>query len=95
MKKLVIVGKSGCTHCDMAKRLCESQGFGYTYKTIHEDVSVQQLEEIAGGAVRTVPQIYIEEQGLYTYIGGFTEFRQYVQMNRPDDFRPYQGQDIL
>lgn len=75
---IVIVGKSGCPRCDQAKQVCSMNGVPYEYKVIHQDVQIEQLEEIAGGRVSSVPQIYISEDGLNAYIGGYNDLANFL-----------------
>lgn len=79
--QVVIVGKSGCPRCDQAKQLCDMNEISFEYKKIHEDIQLEELEQIVGGRVSSVPQIYISEHGLNTYIGGYIEFDKYVKAN--------------
>lgn len=79
MKQVVIVGKENCTFCTQAIQVCRQRGIQFAYKKIHEDITLEQVEVIAGGKVSSVPQIYISEDGLNTYIGGFTDFRAYLE----------------
>lgn len=81
MKQVVIVGRENCTFCKQAVQTCDQKGITFSYKTIHEDITIEQVEVIAGGKVSSVPQIYISEDGLNTYIGGFTDFRKYLETN--------------
>ncbi len=81
MKQVVIVGKENCTFCIQAVQTCERKGIPFSYKKIHEDITLEQVEVIANNKVSSVPQIYISEDGLNTYIGGFTDFRKYLETN--------------
>lgn len=70
--KVKIYGRSsGCSFCDTAKQVCESNNFEYDFIDIAENgIDGAKLAEICGTAVRTVPQIFVNEQ----YAGGCTEF---------------------
>lgn len=81
MKQVVIVGRENCTFCKQAVQTCNQKGIPFSYKTIHDDIALEQVEIIAGGKVSSVPQIYISEDGLNTYIGGFSDFRKYLETN--------------
>lgn len=82
---LVIVGKVGCANCEKAKNICHAKKIPYEYKKVHEGIQIEELEQIAGGRVSSVPQIYVSEQGLNTYIGGFKEFEAYIQDKGPTE----------
>jgi len=68
-----IYGKPMCPFCDKAKRLCETRGFDFTYKSLGTDYTREELMEQFPNA-RTVPQIVIN--GLK--IGGYEQFTQYL-----------------
>ena len=68
-----IYGKPMCPFCDKAKRLCETRGFDFTYKSLGTDYTREELMEQFPNA-RTVPQIIIN--GLK--IGGYEQFTQYL-----------------
>lgn len=57
---------------------CEQNGINYSYKTVHDDITVEQLSEMVGGPVRTVPQIFKISGGLTEYIGGFDQLIERV-----------------
>ena len=78
MSTVVIVGNTGCGRCTQAIQVCESKGIPYVYKKIHDDITVEALELIVGGRVASVPQVFISEDGLNTYLGGFKEFQTYA-----------------
>lgn len=84
MSIVVIVGNVGCGRCTHATQICESKGIPYTYKTIHKDITAEALEMIAGGRVSSVPQVFISEDGLNTYLGGFKEFQAYAASYNDD-----------
>jgi glutaredoxin len=68
-----IYGKPMCPFCDKAKRLCETQGFDFTYKSLGTDYTREELMEQFPNA-RTVPQIVINGKK----IGGYDAFTKYV-----------------
>lgn len=69
-----IYGKPMCPYCDMAKNLCETRQFKYTYKSLGTDYEKEELLEMFPGA-RTVPQIKINGKT----IGGYNEFTKYIE----------------
>ena len=68
-----IYGKPMCPFCDKAKRLCETRGFDFTYKSLGTDYTREELMEQFPNA-RTVPQIVVNGQK----IGGYEQFTQYL-----------------
>ena len=54
-----IYGKPQCPYCDKAKSLCEREGYEYTYKTLDEDYTREDLMDLFPTA-RTFPQIIAE-----------------------------------
>ena len=68
-----IYGKPMCPFCDKAKKLCETRGFNFTYKSLGTDYTREELMEQFPNA-RTVPQIVINGQK----IGGYDQFTQYI-----------------
>ena len=68
-----IYGKPMCPFCDKAKRLCETRGFDFTYKSLGTDYTREELMEQFPNA-RTVPQIVIN----VLKIGGYEQFTQYL-----------------
>jgi len=70
---IIIFGRAGCVFCDKAVALCESLGLDYVYHDINiEGITKEDLSEITGTIVTTVPQIFENT----TYIGGYSEFEQ-------------------
>lgn len=77
---VLIYGRPGCPFCVYAKQLAEQLSNaaaidGYRYIDMYAaGISKDDLQEIIGQPVRTVPQVLLDQ----TPIGGFTEFAQYV-----------------
>jgi len=63
-----IYGKPQCPYCDKAKSLCEREGYEYTYKTLDEDYTREDLIDLFPTA-RTFPQIIAEGDA----IGGYDQ----------------------
>ena len=74
--KFDIYTKGGCSHCVKAKSLLESKGYQYNEYTVGTPGSLKEdiQRRVAGLGVsteiRTVPQIFVNKNGLETYIGG-------------------------
>lgn len=70
---------SGCKYCDMAKDLCKREQFDVEFIDLAtNDIDGAKLSEICGTPVRTVPQIFVDEQ----YVGGWTEFNAKVKSEK-------------
>ena len=71
----IVWSKNQCTFCEQAKHLLTLKGYEYEERNLSSgNWSKEQLLEAVPTA-RTVPQIFIDG----SYIGGFTELRQYLQ----------------
>lgn len=70
--KVVIYGrKVGCKWCTTAKEVCETNSIDFDFIDLDEaGIDGAKLAEICGTPVRTVPQIFVDDQ----HIGGCTEF---------------------
>ena len=68
--KAIVWSKSDCPYCDRAKSLLESRGIDYEERKIGSGWTREQLLEAMPG-VRSVPQIWIDEQ----YVGGWPELQ--------------------
>ena len=67
-----IFGTSNCVYCKQAVSLCENNGLNYTYVSLDKE-KLALLQERIGNAVRTVPQIFIDNK----YIpGGFNGLKE-------------------
>lgn len=76
--RVTIYGKPGCSQCDQAKTLCSAKGIGYDYKVLGTDIQKEQLEEMVGHSIRSVPQIFITQDGFSEYVGGFKDLKERV-----------------
>jgi len=68
-----IYGTSACQWCKEAQLLCIARNEDYTYHQI--DVKpelLEELEDLLGTRVRTVPQILIDG----VHIGGYSELKE-------------------
>ena len=75
--KVKIYGRSqGCKYCDRAKTICEMNSFDTEFIDVEkENIDAQKLQEITGTVVRTVPQIFVDDQ----YIGGCDSFEKLLK----------------
>ena len=77
-----IWGRSNCTYCDRAKKLCTKEGLTYRYYQLGEDYTREKLLELFPN-VKTVPQIKVDNK----YIGGYMELRTFL-LGPPDPLFP-------
>lgn len=70
--KALIYGRPGCHYCEKAKTLCKIKGIPFDYKVVGDDIQKEQLEEMVGTPISSVPQIFLTAEGLSEYIGGYT-----------------------
>ena len=72
-KNIVVWSKKDCPLCSKAKQLLFIRDIIYKEKVIGEDVTREDLLEVAPHA-RTVPQIFIDD----ILIGGYTDLVEYI-----------------
>ena len=70
---ITVYSKPHCPYCDKAKHLLKSLGLQYEEKVVTKDLSVEELYEVLGKQVRTIPQIVIEKD----HIGGYNELKEH------------------
>lgn len=79
METVTIYGRTSCGFCTGARRLCETRGLEYEWvDMVSQGLDKDDLSEIAGVAVHTVPQIFVGQR----HVGGFDEFSQYLEQNQ-------------
>ncbi len=71
--KITVYSKPSCVFCDKAKALLTRLGHGYEEKMVAKDLSLQELFDVLGKQVRTIPQIVIDDK----HIGGYNELKEY------------------
>ena len=76
--KAVIYGKPICGFCNKAEKLCKNNNIEYDYKIVgeDEDITIDELIELVGKPIKTVPQIFLFHGDEREYIGGFTELKE-------------------
>lgn len=72
-----IYGQPNCVFCERAKDLLNTKGEEYRYFTVGKDVTAQELTEMVGKPIKTVPQIFQKME----YIGGFDELQNHLEEN--------------
>ena len=70
---ITIYSKPNCTYCEKAKYLLKNLGLDYEEKVVSKDLSVEELFEVLGKQVRTIPQIIMNDK----HIGGYNELKEH------------------
>jgi ribonucleotide reductase beta subunit family protein with ferritin-like domain len=69
--KVHIYSKEGCQYCDLAVKLCASEGLDHEKIMIEKD----KLKELCGGRLDSYPQIFVDDR----HIGNYFEFQDYLE----------------
>ncbi len=69
-----IYSTPACGQCVMAKNILKSKEIPFTEYTVGKDVQKAELEERVGNPVRSVPQIFMDNE----YVGGLEQLRAKV-----------------
>jgi len=67
---VVVYGTDNCPKCGVVRGLLEKNGVEYQYKTVHEDITKEELEFIVSRDVRSVPVVTLngEERTLMQFM---------------------------
>ena len=79
-----IYGTQACGYCIQAKKLLTSKEKNWVYIDLLDTSAQEQkeLQDIAGIKFRTVPQIFLVNNGVVDkYIGGYTNLVSYLEDN--------------
>jgi len=79
-----IYGTQACGYCIQAKKLLTSKEKDWVYIDLLDTSAQEQkeLQDIAGIKFRTVPQIFLVNDGVVDkYIGGYTNLVSYLEDN--------------
>ena len=71
-----IYSKDGCSYCDEAVRLCQTQNLDFEKIKIEKE----DLKELCGGNFDSYPQIFLDDRR----IGNFFEFEEFTE----EEFEP-------
>lgn len=69
MPKIEVYSTAVCPYCVAAKNLLKARGLEWTEVRVDSDPAQRALMLTRSGGVRTVPQIFINDQ----HVGGFDE----------------------
>lgn len=83
MKIIRMYTKGYCPYCDRAKALLKSRGLSYEEVSVEAMGDAERAELMNRSGMRTVPQIFIIEEGKNErLIGGYTELAELDQKDR-------------
>jgi len=67
--KITVYTKTICPYCTSAKMWLKNKGYSYEEVNLDDDAERQKFYERVGEGVRTVPQIFVDDER----IGGYQE----------------------
>lgn len=79
-----IYGTQACGYCIQAKNVLTNKEKDWVYIDLMDTTPDEQreLQDIAGIKFKTVPQIFLVEDGvIHKYIGGYTNLMGYLEDN--------------
>ena len=82
--KAVIYSTPTCPYCTKAKTLLKSKNIPYTEFTVGVNATKPEIElkisALTGSEtkIRTVPQIFITDDGTEKYVGGFDQLSKFL-----------------
>tara|TARA_B100001758_G_C18354834_1_gene582056 strand:- start:156 stop:434 length:279 start_codon:yes stop_codon:yes gene_type:complete len=79
-KNVTIITVPGCPWCKKAINLAESSGYDLEVKKMSWGTELREIQANEGGW-KTVPMVYVGDGELRTFIGGYTEFAEFVREN--------------
>jgi len=76
--KVMMYTSENCAYCEGAKLLCSTKGYEYNQVVVGRDIQREEFVEMYP-AQRTVPLIFVTEDGLTSKIGGYQEFKKWAE----------------
>ena len=72
-------GKETCPFCAQVKQLLNNEKIPFEYKDYqeHKEEASKLTEQFRPG-FNTVPRVFIERNGAYTFIGGYNDTKKYL-----------------
>ena len=80
MDKVTIITVPGCPWCGKAVELAERIRCDLEVKTMKWGDELREIQAEEGGW-KTVPMVFVGDAGLRKFIGGYTEFAEFVREN--------------
>lgn len=72
--KITVHSKTGCPYCVKAKKLLRQYQLEFEVVTHDNDAERQEFYKSVGEGVKTVPQIFVDDER----VGGYTELLQRI-----------------
>ena len=70
--EVVILGKTNCSSCVSAKRLCEQRSVEYEYQELGKDYNITQFYTVVPQSHKTFPAILVNDE----FVGGLHQLQQ-------------------
>ena len=67
--KVEIYGAAWCTTCKDAVTYCKNKSIDYSYIDIDDTANLRGLEERVGAKIRAVPQIFLDDKHVGSFMG--------------------------
>ena len=80
VEKIVIVSVSGCPWCTKAIKLAEQSGYETEVRKMSWGPELREIQQRHPGW-KTVPMVYTVVAGEEIFIGGYTDFENFVGSN--------------
>lgn len=76
----LVYGSTGCSNCDIVKRLLNDKNKPFIYKVFGKDYELEELMEILPAPSRSMPQVFVMSEGnVLKHIGGLMETVQFLK----------------
>ena len=74
-----IIGRKNCMWCREARKLCKANNINYDYKDLDAPANAQLRRWFEVENIKTVPQIFVLEEGKSELVGGYEDFAQFLK----------------
>ena len=75
---VTIIGRKNCVWCRKARQLCKANKIPYQYKDLDAPANAQLHRWFEIEDIKTVPQIFVIEDGSSELVGGYEDFEKYL-----------------
>lgn len=75
---VTIIGRKSCVWCRKARQLCKVNKIDYQYKDLDAPANAQLRHWFKVEDIKTVPQIFVIEDGSSELVGGYEDFERYL-----------------
>ncbi len=82
--KFTIYGKKDCQNCIAAKSILDAKGLPYSYFSIPEDLSREELAEIFVDGYNVIPRSFPQIETGKAYIGGLQQLVEFLKETKGD-----------